>query len=70
MPASNPHRLPAPRSPASGLLLAALCGALFTLAGCGNKGPLYLPSSPEARGGEHAESAPGDNPPAGATESR
>ncbi|MBT2144139.1 MULTISPECIES: lipoprotein [unclassified Rhodanobacter] len=30
------------------LLLLPLCLALATLAGCGNKGPLVLPSQPAA----------------------
>jgi len=36
----------------------ALLALLVALAGCGNKGPLYLPSSPEPREAASAEPAP------------
>lgn len=35
-----------PRIICAFLLLAILCSAASALAGCGNKGPLYLPESP------------------------
>ena len=37
---------------------AVLFALLLTLAGCGNKGPLYLPSSPEPRAGTESAPAP------------
>jgi predicted small lipoprotein YifL len=46
---------------ASGAAVAA--GIALLLAGCGQKGPLYLPSTSAARPLEHAPSAPDDQMP-------
>ncbi|MFA5495151.1 MAG: lipoprotein [Porticoccaceae bacterium] len=48
MPASNSDSALARHRHPQQLLWAALFGALLAITGCGNKGPLYLPSAPEA----------------------
>lgn len=44
------------------LSCTALGVLLLALTGCGNKGPLYLPSSPEPREAASAEQAPAVEP--------
>lgn len=43
------------------LLLLACCGLALVLSGCGNKGPLYLPSSPEQIPADQGDTAEEDD---------
>ena len=74
MPPFFPRHASEPRPSAPRLLIFLLGGTLLALAGCGNKGPLYLPSSPEAQGGPQpparTESQQGDTAPASSAASR
>jgi predicted small lipoprotein YifL len=54
---------PAARAASAAWASVAAAAALALLGGCGQKGPLYLPSTSAARPLEHAPSAPDDRMP-------